>query len=62
MMMKVYFDENSRALGTSEDYYGEYFASEFMLLPDDIPIEGKPYHQLKRLSENMEKAFMDFRY
>ena len=60
-MKKVYFDENHIALGTSEDYYGEYFASEFMILPDDLIIEGKPYHVLKRLSENMVRAIHDFR-
>lgn len=60
MRQKVYFDENKIALGTSDDYFGEYFISEWLTLPDGVIIEGKSYSLLLALSDNYEQALRNY--
>ncbi len=59
MEQKVYFDDDGIALGTSEDYFGEYFASEIMTIPDGVEIEGKRHALLEALSNNYRKALRE---
>ncbi|GAG38561.1 unnamed protein product [marine sediment metagenome] len=60
MEKKVYFDDDGIALGTSEDYYGEYFAAEMMMLPNEVDPENKTYEELLALSNNYRKAIRRF--
>ena len=50
MERKVYFTQDKIALGTSEgggSYYGDYYANEIINLPEDYPVKGRTFTELK---------------
>lgn len=51
---KIYFSQEKVALGTIEDYYGDYYASEELTLdPAQVigGIKGKTYSELQAISK-----------
>lgn len=51
---KIYFNQEKVALGTIEDYYGDYYASEELALdPARVigGIKGKTYSELQAISK-----------
>lgn len=46
---KVYFDADKVALGTVDNYYGDYYASETFTLDEGFDVKGKTHQEIRNI-------------
>jgi predicted ATP-dependent protease len=56
--LRVYFDINQVALGTIDNFYGDYYANEDMKVVEGFEVVGKTYTEIRKAySEYLAKKF-----
>ena len=57
--LKCYFDAQHICLGTITNFYGDYYANEYMDLPDGFRPEGMSYADLTRIEDQQREKRLD---
>ena len=57
--IKCYFDSDHKCLGTIDNFYGDYYANEYLTLPEGFDPIGKHYSELLQVEAVEHSARSD---
>lgn len=59
---KVYFNMERVAVGTSDDFIGDYWGSEWLRIPEGLQVVGQSFDSLKEIERATLQAEMEAKY